>query len=308
MLGRQDDLTKTVDKINGTLQIEEVEYQDELYRSYSIENISLSLSYLEDRQNATLMGQNILRITGAPLRVNITFDWQKTQLNGSVQGKGTGTVLSDLITYEKTLRTNSSHQLQWSLTSSAPLAITNGISLSSMSPYRAADYEILSNMLNKLKNNQTTIKENLLKVINARFQSTLAEVVLADATLKFDDSIFYSYSDYRGLFYLNYTQTLVNSTLAQDGLYLIFNQVINGDEDFECGPPVPQVPSDTSVFGGLQEFLSNSLLKSTLKYALKQGFLDVVLTQEFWQSRAFQFFIGDVHEVMPTSTKKIATT
>jgi len=33
----------------------------------------------------------------------------------------------------------------------------------------------------------------------------------------------------------------------------------------------------------------------------------VVLTQEFWQSRAFQFFIGDVHEVMPNSTKKIST-
>jgi hypothetical protein len=35
-----------------------------------------------------------------------------------------------------------------------------------MDPYRAADYEILSNMLNKLKNNQTTVKENLLKAIN----------------------------------------------------------------------------------------------------------------------------------------------
>lgn len=124
-------------------------------------------------------------------------------------------------------------------------------------------------MLNKLKNNQTTLKDNLLKVINAHFQTTLAEIVLADPTLKFDTTIYYSYSDYRGLFYLNYTQTLMNSTLAEDGLYLLFSQVINGDDEFECGPPVPQVPSDTSVFGGLQEFLSNSLLKSTLKYALK---------------------------------------
>lgn len=85
-------------------------------------------------------------------------------------------------------------------------------------------------MLNKLKNNQTTLKDNLLKVINAHFQTTLAEIVAADPTLKFDTTIYYSYSDYRGLFYLNYTQTLMNSTLAEDGLYLLFSQVINGDD------------------------------------------------------------------------------
>ena len=99
-----------------------------------------------------------------------------------------------------------------------------------MDPYRAADYEILSNMLNKLKNNQTTVKDNLLKVINANFQTILADVVLADPTLKFDPNILYSYSDYRGLFYLNYSQKLMNSTLAENGLYLIFSQVINEDD------------------------------------------------------------------------------
>lgn len=70
----------------------------------------------------------------------------------------------------------------------------------------------------------------------------------------------------------------MNSTLAEDGLYLLFSQVTIGDDEFECGEPVPQVPDDP-VFGGLQEFLSNSLIKSTLKFALKKGFLDVILSQ-----------------------------
>jgi hypothetical protein len=43
----------------------------------------------------------------------------------------------------------------------------------------------------------------------------------------------------------------MNSTLAQDGLYLVFSQVIHNDEAFECGEPVPQTPDDP-VFGGLQ--------------------------------------------------------
>jgi hypothetical protein len=69
---------------------------------------------------------------------------------------------------------------------------------------------------------------------------------------------------------------------------------------------VPQVPDDPQ-FGGLQEFISNSLIKSTLKYVIKNGSLNVVLSQEFWQSRAFQFFMGDVHEVMPSSTRNMST-
>ena len=70
--------------------------------------------------------------------------------------------------------------MQWHLSFSEPLVITNGIALNTMDPYRAADYEILSNMLNKLKNNQTTVKDNLLKVINAHFQTILAQKVLED--------------------------------------------------------------------------------------------------------------------------------
>lgn len=48
------------------------------------------------------------------------------------------------------------------------------------------------------------------------------------------------------------------------------------------------------------------MLKSTLRNAINKGFLDVILTQQFWQSPAFQFYMGDVHEVIP-STKNISS-
>jgi hypothetical protein len=61
------------------------------------------------------------------------------------------------------------------------------------------------------------------------------------------------------------------------------------------------------VFGGVQEFISNSFLKSTLINALKEEkFLDVLMTQPYWQCQAFQFCVGDLHEVMP-STRNIST-
>ena len=41
-------------------------------------------------------------------------------------------------------------------------------------------------------------------------------------------------------------------------------------------------------------------------YALRQHFLDVTISQDNWQSRAFQFFMGDLHDVM-YSTRNITS-
>ena len=70
--------------------------------------------------------------------------------------------------------------LQWHLSYYEDLNITNGISLSTMDPYRASDYEVLSNMLNKLKNNQSTIKDNFLKSINSNLKNILADKIATD--------------------------------------------------------------------------------------------------------------------------------
>ena len=62
------------------------------------------------------MGQNVLRITNGTVRINFAFQWEKTQLGSSLYGTGVGTVSSFPISYEKTLTTNGSHELQWHLT------------------------------------------------------------------------------------------------------------------------------------------------------------------------------------------------
>lgn len=62
--------------------------------------------------------------------------------------------------------------------------------------------------------------------------STTQYLLPLNQTLKFDHTITYPYSDYRGRIELLYNQTLMNSTLAQDGLYLLFSQVLIGDSEF----------------------------------------------------------------------------
>lgn len=51
---------------------------------------------------------------------------------------------------------------------------------------------------------------------------------------------------------MTFSNILVDSTLVDSGLYLMFSQKIIGYDEFECGEAVPFVPNDPSVFGGLQ--------------------------------------------------------
>jgi hypothetical protein len=180
LLGLQEDLAKTISEINGTAKMDEIFFRDELFRTYRIHNLAQNIVYQQANQNAFIQTTNVLRVTGGNIKVNITFDWEKTQLGSSLNGTGMASVSTDIITFEKTLHTNDSHEMQWYMSRADPIEITNGISLNNMEPYKAADYEILSNMLNKLKNNQTTVKDNLYKVINANYKNILAKYVLED--------------------------------------------------------------------------------------------------------------------------------
>ena len=56
---------------------------------------------------------------------------------------------------------------------------------------------------------------------------------------------------------------------------------------------------DVLKYGGIQEFISLSVFKNTLKFGIEAGILDTVLNKQNWESRMFQFYAGDLYEVMP---------
>jgi hypothetical protein len=57
------------------------------------------------------------------------------------------------------------------------------------------------------------------------------------------------------------------------------------------------------LFGGIQEYLSLSILENTVRYAAQRGVLNTLLTRESWESRAFQFYAGDLYDVIPQLAK-----
>lgn len=53
------------------------------------------------------------------------------------------------------------------------------------------------------------------------------------------------------------------------------------------------------VYGGIQEFVTFDVYKNSLKYAIDNGQLDTDLNRKNWESRFFQFYAGDLYEIIP---------
>jgi hypothetical protein len=99
VLGLQTDLKLAFADLTKAIKIDEVFYQEEIYRSYRIYNISQNIIYNEGKQTAQLARKNVLRVTGGTVRIEFNFNWTKTQLGQSLNGTGSGKVTSDVITY-----------------------------------------------------------------------------------------------------------------------------------------------------------------------------------------------------------------
>lgn len=69
VLGLQTDLKLAFADLTKAIKIDEVFYQEEIYRSYRIYNISQNIIYNEGKQTAQLARKNVLRVTGGTVRI-----------------------------------------------------------------------------------------------------------------------------------------------------------------------------------------------------------------------------------------------
>ena len=52
------------------------------------------------------------------------------------------------------------------------------------------------------------------------------------------------------------------------------------------------------VYGSTQQFVSYDFYENVIKYAISKNLLDTDLSREGWESRMFQFYAGDLYEVL----------
>lgn len=85
---------------------------------------------------------------------------------------------TDSITFVKSLDINTeTKQLEWNFVSAEPIKITNSLTINDFKPYKVADYDVVNEMLNHLKEGGTTVKDNLVKGLNLNFTAILKKIV-----------------------------------------------------------------------------------------------------------------------------------
>ena len=52
------------------------------------------------------------------------------------------------------------------------------------------------------------------------------------------------------------------------------------------------------MFGGIQEFISFDFYHNVLRWALENSLLDAELKQDNWGYRMFQFYAGDLYDII----------
>lgn len=183
------------------------------------------------------------------------------------------------------------------------VSFANSFPVSNVKPYNENDSDTLVIMMNDAVHHEPG-KDLIAKAINEHYATVLNETIFNDSSeLSVDTKFTYSYFDYRGETKIPFDNPVILIEMYDDGTTLLSSQVIEDDPLFECGPEIPSQPRAVDTFGGKQNMLSNSVLKSTVRYILNKGFFNIKLNQQEWESRAFQFYVGDLYLAIPSLKK-----
>lgn len=90
-LGRQTDLNETFVELSKKITIPEINYTERIGKTYRIYDFTPTFYVIDSKQTATTTVMNQVNVSGATLRINYKFNWEKKQLGASVRGTAEGT-------------------------------------------------------------------------------------------------------------------------------------------------------------------------------------------------------------------------
>lgn len=108
----------------------------------------------------------------------------------------------------------------------------------------------------------------------------------------------------RGKLVIPYEINASTIDIEPTGITLTYISNIKGYTAWKCENHAPVLPLNPRVYGGIQEFITFDVYRNSLRYAIDNGHLDVELDRHSWESRFFQFYAGDLYEVIPRVAHK----
>lgn len=107
-LGQQDELNHTFEGVNKKMQmLPDVEFKNNISQTYRISNTQTVFHYLDGKQTAEVIDEDIIYIKGGRSETYLTFSWSKDQQKGI----GNAFCMTDPITFAKLLYLNNAFML-----------------------------------------------------------------------------------------------------------------------------------------------------------------------------------------------------
>lgn len=215
-------------------------------------------------------------------------------------------MFSSPINFTKEITLNDRSHPQWILASAKPIELPQAISVKRVDPKLSDDEltglnQALSSAITAItpKNVKTQITEMFNDNYTAILNQTLQEEVMNNKT------VYEFHHPYKGVLPLNVTNELYYYNITQErGFELFFMTLMEKWNETDCTKDVPEEHEDFSIFGGIQTAISMDLVRQIALANLRNGWFNTVLTKE-WETNAFQFFAGDLYEIIP-ETQKLA--
>lgn len=147
------------------------------------------------------------------------------------------------------------------------------------------------------------VKQQIIGLFNENYTAllnqTLQERVMSN-------KVVYEYHHpYKQMLNVNVTNELYYYNITpQNGFELYYMSLPEGWNETDCTVDVPESHEDFSIFGGIQTTISLDFLRHMALKNIRSGWFDTLLTRE-WETNAFQFFMGDLYDIIP-ETQKLA--
>lgn len=146
--------------------------------------------------------------------------------------------------------------------------------------------------------NVTTVRHELEDEIEKSYQYFLNQSLYDDRRI-IDVHYDYEWVGSKGKLVIPYDIKPTFVDIEPTGITLLYIASIKDYPDWKCDNHAPTFPLNPKVYGGIQEFITFDVYRNSLKYAIDNGYLDVELDRRNWESKMFQFYAGDLYEVIP---------
>lgn len=149
------------------------------------------------------------------------------------------------------------------------------------------------------------LKQQILDLLNENYTAILNQTLKEKKV--FTDTINYSFPHpFKGALNVTVLNRHYTHKISQEeGFELFYLTYVEGFNTTDCKYVLPNTHKNYSMYGGIQSFIGVDFARQLARYSIQKRWLDTLLDGTAWETSAFQFYAGDLYDVI-AETQKLA--